>query len=343
MALTPAEEMRRQLDALMGTTRNESGSRAQKFTDPEICRSYCSGLCPHDLFTNTKKDMGACPKLHSLPMKQLYEQERKNKDYGFEKELARILYDLIAECDRECERQNNKLKETEEEKLLEDPINRQLSELQSQADRLGEEGKIDEYLKVNSQMDLLKAKQKEQAQQLPDGIAGQMLSQLYNGRVPQVQKLKTCEICACYLSKFDNDQRLVEGHYLGKLHTGYKEIREKFAELKKGGFFEEPPRRDNYDDRRNSTVKRRDDDHRPRDHYRDNRDNRDYRDRRDNGRDNRDNRDYRDNRGRDNRDRDYRDNRDRGRDNRDRDRDQDRGDRGRDRDRDEKRRRSRSK
>jgi hypothetical protein len=340
MALTPAEEMRRQLDALMGTTRNESGSRAQKFTDPEICRSYCSGLCPHDLFTNTKKDMGACPKLHSLPMKQLYEQERKNKDYGFEKELARILYDLIAECDRECERQNNKLKETEEEKLLEDPINRQLSELQSQADRLGEEGKIDEYLKVNAQMDLLKAKQKEQAQ-LPDGIAGQMLSTLYNGRVPQIQKLKTCEICACYLSKFDNDQRLVEGHYLGKLHTGYKEIREKFAELKKGGFFEEPARRDNYDDRRNSTVKRRDDDHRPRDPYRDNRDNRDYRDRRDHGRDNhRDNRDHRDRDHRD-RDRDRGDYRDRGRDNRDRDRD--RGDRGRDRDRDEKRRRSRSK
>jgi hypothetical protein len=66
MALSPAEEMRRQLDALMGTTRNEGGSRAQRFTDPEICRSYCSGLCPHDLFTNTKKDMGACPKLHSL-------------------------------------------------------------------------------------------------------------------------------------------------------------------------------------------------------------------------------------------------------------------------------------
>jgi len=343
MALTPAEEMRRQLDALMGTTRNESGSRAQRFTDPEICRSYCSGLCPHDLFTNTKKDMGACPKLHSLPMKQLYEQERKNKDYGFEKELARILYELVAECDRECERQNAKLKESEEEKLLEDPINRQLIELQTQADRLGEEGKIDEYLKVNSQIDVLKAKQKEQAQ-LPD-----VVSQLYNGRVPQVQKLKTCEICACYISKFDNDQRLVEGHYLGKLHTGYKEIREKLAELKKGGYFEEPTKRDNYDDRRNSTVKRRDDDQR-RDPYRDNRD-RDNRDRRDS----RDSRDYRDrdngrdyNRERDNRDRgrdsrDYRDNRDRDRgrdyrDNRDRDR-------GRDRDRDdkEKRRRSRSK
>jgi hypothetical protein len=336
MALSPAEEMRRQLDALMGTTRNEGGSRAQRFTDPEICRSYCTGLCPHDLFTNTKKDMGACPKLHSLPMKQLYEQERKDKDYGFEKELARVLYDLIAECDRECERQNAKLKETEEEKLLEDPINRQLIELQSQADRLGEEGKIDEYLKVNSQMDLLKAKQKEQAQ-LPD-----VVSQLYNGRVPQVQKLKTCEICACYLSKFDNDQRLVEGHYLGKLHTGYKEIREKYAELKKGGFFEEPAAR-NYDDRRNTTVKRRDDnDYQRRDPYRDNgrdnRDNRNYnnRDNRDYGRDYRD--DRRDNQGRDNRDnrdnrgRDSRDNRDRGR---DRDRD--------DRDNRDKRRRSRSK
>jgi hypothetical protein len=65
--MTPAEEMRRQLDALMGTARNDSvGSKAQHFTDPEICHNYCSGLCPHDLFTNTKKDMGNCPKLHSL-------------------------------------------------------------------------------------------------------------------------------------------------------------------------------------------------------------------------------------------------------------------------------------
>lgn len=40
-------------------------------------------------------------------MKQLYEQERKNKDYGFEKELARLLYDLIADCDKECERYAN--------------------------------------------------------------------------------------------------------------------------------------------------------------------------------------------------------------------------------------------
>jgi hypothetical protein len=51
--MTPAEEMRRQLDALMGTSRNDSTSRSQHFTDPEICRNFCCGLCPHDLFTNT--------------------------------------------------------------------------------------------------------------------------------------------------------------------------------------------------------------------------------------------------------------------------------------------------
>lgn len=78
LEMTPAEEQRRQLDALMGISRNESSSKSQHFTDPQICRNFCCGLCPHDLFTNTvcfscfgvrfnlqKMDLGPCPKLHS--------------------------------------------------------------------------------------------------------------------------------------------------------------------------------------------------------------------------------------------------------------------------------------
>lgn len=51
---------------------------------------------------------------------------------------------------------------------------------------------------------------------------------MFNGKV---QKLRVCEICGGKLSKADTDQRLLEGHFAGKLHIGYKEIREKFAEL----------------------------------------------------------------------------------------------------------------
>ena len=34
-------------------------------TDPKACRSFLVGTCPHDLFTNTKQDLGACPRVHS--------------------------------------------------------------------------------------------------------------------------------------------------------------------------------------------------------------------------------------------------------------------------------------
>jgi len=169
--------------------------------------------------------------------------------------LARTIHELIAECDREVERQNAKLKESEEEKAADDPLTRQLAELQAQADKLGEEGKIDEYLSINASIDALKIKQQEQANQLPD-LSGMGLY----GRPPQ--KLRVCEICGCYLSKFDNDQRLIEGHYVGKLHTGYKELREKFAELKKDGHWTSENEKE--ENRRSTTVHRHDDRDRPR-------------------------------------------------------------------------------
>jgi hypothetical protein len=47
------DEMRKQLDALMGTDRNGDIAGKKSFTDPEICKYYLAGLCPHDLFINT--------------------------------------------------------------------------------------------------------------------------------------------------------------------------------------------------------------------------------------------------------------------------------------------------
>ncbi|PIO59970.1 hypothetical protein TELCIR_18550 [Teladorsagia circumcincta] len=30
--------------------------------DPDICKYYIVGFCPHDMFVNTKADLGACPR-----------------------------------------------------------------------------------------------------------------------------------------------------------------------------------------------------------------------------------------------------------------------------------------
>ncbi len=50
------------LDELMGKDRNlhpaERKNDATHFWDEDICKYYICGFCPHDLFTNTKNDLG---------------------------------------------------------------------------------------------------------------------------------------------------------------------------------------------------------------------------------------------------------------------------------------------
>ena len=47
----------------------------------------------------------------------------------------------------------------------------------------------------------------------------------------QQQKLRVCEVCSAYLGIHDNDRRLAD-HFGGKLHLGFITIREKLSELK---------------------------------------------------------------------------------------------------------------
>src|SRR5436305_15024489 len=66
--------------------------------DPKVCRSFLVGTCPHDLFTNTKQDLGPCPKMHSEPLKAEYESANDKTKYGFEYDYMRDLQKYIDEC-----------------------------------------------------------------------------------------------------------------------------------------------------------------------------------------------------------------------------------------------------
>jgi len=219
------------------------------------------------------------------------------------------LDDLVSECDRTIERQEHKLKETEAEKMENDPLTRQIAELQAQAEKAGEEGKVDEYLKLSGEIKMLEQKrQHQQVMLIPTGAAGEVIQQ--HGPQSQQQKLRVCDVCSCFLSKFDSDKRLAD-HFNGKLHMGYVTIREKLEELKSSGLYN-PDKRDSY-----STGVMR--------HSRDRQRDEPYRSSRDRDRE---------------RDRDRDRDRDRGERDRDRDRDRDYVRGSRDRDYDRRRRRS---
>ena len=84
-------------------------------TDPKVCRSFLVGTCPHDLFTNTKQDLGPCPKVHSEPLKTEYEAAPDKSKYGFEYDYMRDMQKYIDECNRRIDNAQRRLEKTPDE------------------------------------------------------------------------------------------------------------------------------------------------------------------------------------------------------------------------------------
>lgn len=86
-------------------------------TDPKVCRSYLAGTCPHDLFTNTKQDLGPCPKVHSEGLKSEYDlaSAHEKSKWGFEYDYLRDIQKYIDECNRRIDTAQRRLEKTPDE------------------------------------------------------------------------------------------------------------------------------------------------------------------------------------------------------------------------------------
>lgn len=86
-------------------------------TDPKVCRSYLVGTCPHDLFTNTKQDLGPCPKSHNEALKTEYESadEAQKRKWGFDFDYLRDMQRYIDECNRRISSAQSRLEMSPEE------------------------------------------------------------------------------------------------------------------------------------------------------------------------------------------------------------------------------------
>uniref|UniRef100_A0A0D6QY87 Uncharacterized protein n=1 Tax=Araucaria cunninghamii TaxID=56994 RepID=A0A0D6QY87_ARACU len=96
------------------------------------------------------------------------------------------------------------------------------------AEELGELGMVDEAQKLMEEAEALKKLGAPQ-----DGAAGTPESSkiaAVNVRITD-QKLRVCDVCGCFLSIYDTDQRLAD-HFGGKLHSGYMQIRDVLNELR---------------------------------------------------------------------------------------------------------------
>lgn len=236
---TPMSEMdsqRAMLDELMGINRNSDRKEDEvtDYKDERVCKNYLCGLCPHDLFTNTKMDIGPCNLMHAEELRAQYEQSRDSLLY--EPRLERELLSYVSEADRKIRRARERLEEDRPEVMgidsvqsnpdifrLSNDINRVIVEVE----RAGEEGDIDTAQQLFAQVDSWTRERDE----LVTRIMDTKKTALLRGGADVNDKLRVCDVCGAYLSIYDSDKRLAD-HFLGKLHLGFQVMRDKLGEIK---------------------------------------------------------------------------------------------------------------
>ncbi|EGZ27713.1 hypothetical protein PHYSODRAFT_539131, partial [Phytophthora sojae] len=215
------EAQRALLDSLMGF--NRDGDRPDDdpqldFRHPRVCKPFLCGLCPRELFQNTRLDAGACQLIHSPSIRAAYEQEA-TRDFGYERALATELSRLLADVERKIAKAQRRLDEDngdtcpDRARLLE--LTQELQDAAAQAAQRARDGDADASLQLVEKAELLKRKRRELLRQTQTKGAK-------DGGAPDVidQKLRVCDVCGAFLSIFDSERRLAD-HFGGKVHVGY--------------------------------------------------------------------------------------------------------------------------
>ncbi|XP_068635265.1 uncharacterized protein [Aristolochia californica] len=228
------------LDELMGAARNltdeeKKGFREICWDDKEVCGFYMVRFCPHDLFVNTRSDLGPCPKIHDPKLKESFEKSPRHDSYvpRFEAELAQFCEKLVMDLDRKVRRGRERLaqevdvppappvpvEKSEQLVVLEEKIKKLLEQVEA----LGEAGKVDEAEALMRKVEMLNVEKTSLIQQ---SAANEKLSML-----TQEKKMALCEICGSFLVANDAAER-TQSHVTGKQHIGYGMVRDFIAEFK---------------------------------------------------------------------------------------------------------------
>jgi len=223
--------MKNDLDQLMGKDRNaplfSRGKKKESLNDKPVCKHFLVAFCPHDLFPNTKADLGPCPRRHDEYYKKLFEQEPEKERLRerYEGELMEELERIISQLDVRIRRAMAKIDvpgETDQHGEFQsriEAINKKINFFLEQAERLGEEGRLDESEGIMQEIERLKVQRSE-------------LNNMSESSALQSERQRhICDVCGAMQSLNDTDKR-VKMHLEGKLHTGYALIRKTLAEIK---------------------------------------------------------------------------------------------------------------
>ena len=158
------------LDELMGKNRDAGPNervRTTHWSDDEICKYYLAGLCPHDLFTNTRVDLGPCPNLHDDKLLEEYRASARFERMGYEDDLHRYCTNLISDVERKIRRGHARLELNAENNLPAlfatsantdriKTLSNNIEEMLAKMEKLGNEGRVEEAQAIMSQCEAAK-------------------------------------------------------------------------------------------------------------------------------------------------------------------------------------------
>lgn len=226
-----AEVQRALLEKLMGPEAMGLTTQQLHFTDEKVCKNYLCGTCPHDLFSNTKVDLGTCPRSHLSKLKDDYTGAiTKGELYPtFEAEYEDNIRSFMADIDRKIAANKRRIDQTPEEtqkftNLMRDiaDVEKAMNDAMAEVEKLGEAGQIEESLAELQKAEALKVEKADREKEL------QLLSD--TAGASGHQKLRVCDVCGAYLSILDSDRRLAD-HFGGRMHLGYVKLRDVIAEF----------------------------------------------------------------------------------------------------------------
>ncbi|GAA5978533.1 hypothetical protein JCM10908_004392 [Rhodotorula pacifica] len=238
------EQQRKLLEQLMGPEALGIVQHNISLYDPKLCHPFVAGICPHDLFTNTKMDLGPCAKTHSVKLKTEYEDLSKKAEAEkdehqikifntFKADYEREIMNFVGECDRRIAAAHRRLEKTPEENNRTTALMREVGEIEgayqaamADVETLGSQGKVEESMTQLTKAEALKTEKLEKERELQQLIE--------TAGASGHQKLRVCDICGAYLSVLDSDRRLAD-HFGGKMHLGYHQLRQLIDEWRARG------------------------------------------------------------------------------------------------------------
>jgi len=66
-------------------------------------------FCPHDLFINTRADLGACPRIHDDEAKAMFEKSTSYKKQQYVDEFIRFCQSMVTEVERKIAKGKSRL------------------------------------------------------------------------------------------------------------------------------------------------------------------------------------------------------------------------------------------